>query len=180
MQNRYEELRHIHGWDEIDMHFVHQGVDETTPLIVHKTGLEHCLNNNTDTLNDMYHLAFEPIVMAQSSEELKAKLGPLIKNRGILGCYLQTELGHGSNVNQLETTATYIPENDEFEIHSPTLTSMKWWPGGLGKTANYAVVQAQLILPKNKNMGPHLFLVQLRSMGESIQSYIKLCIILTM
>jgi hypothetical protein len=31
-------------------------------------------------------------------------------------------LGHGSNVQGLETTATYIPESDEFEIDSPTLT----------------------------------------------------------
>ena len=31
-------------------------------------------------------------------------------------------LGHGSNVQGLETTATYIPASDEFEIDSPTLT----------------------------------------------------------
>ena len=31
-------------------------------------------------------------------------------------------LGHGSNVQGLETTATYIPNTDEFEIDSPTLT----------------------------------------------------------
>jgi hypothetical protein len=24
-------------------------------------------------------------------------------------------------------------------LHSPTLTSTKWWPGGLGKTATHAV-----------------------------------------
>jgi hypothetical protein len=31
-------------------------------------------------------------------------------------------LGHGSNVQGLETTATYIPVSDEFELDSPTLT----------------------------------------------------------
>jgi hypothetical protein len=31
-------------------------------------------------------------------------------------------LGHGSNVQGLETTSTYIPGSDEFEINSPTLT----------------------------------------------------------
>lgn len=81
-------------------------------------------------------------------------------------CYLQTELGHGSNVNCLETTATYIPEVQEFEIHSPTLTSNKWWVGGLGKTATHGVIQAKLILPGGKDMGPHLFLIQLRSLGK--------------
>ena len=40
----------------------------------------------------------------------------------VAGSYAQTELGHGSNVRGLETTATFIPETDEFELHSPTLT----------------------------------------------------------
>lgn len=91
--------------------------------------------------------------------------GALIANRGILGCYLQTELGHGSQVSRLETTATYIPSTREFEIHSPTLTSTKWWVGALGKTATHGVVQAQLILD-GKSRGPHLFLVQLRSLDD--------------
>lgn len=78
-------------------------------------------------------------------------------------CYLQTELGHGTNVAALETTATYIPETREFELHSPTLTSSKWWVGALGKTATHGVVQARLILPSGKDVGPHLFFIQLRS-----------------
>ncbi|MBA0859225.1 hypothetical protein Goshw_004587, partial [Gossypium schwendimanii] len=63
----------------------------------------------------------------------------------IIGCYAQTELGHGSNVQGLETTATFDPETDEFVIHSPTLTSSKWWPGGLGKVSTHALVYARLI-----------------------------------
>ena len=93
------------------------------------------------------------------------KYGALTRTRGIIGCYLQTELGHGSNVARLETTATYLSATREFEIHSPTLASTKWWIGGLGKTATHGVVQARLILPDTKDMGPHLFLVQLRSLG---------------
>ena len=104
--------------------------------------------------------------MSQGSPELIAKYGSLISNRGILGCYLQTELGHGTNVAQLETTATYMPESEVFEIHSPTLTSTKWWIGCLGKTATHGVVQARLILPSGKDAGPHLFFVQLRSLED--------------
>ena len=85
----------------------------------------------------------------------------------MIRCYLQTELGHGSNVARLETTSTYIPETHEFEINSPSLTSTKWWVGGLGKSATHGVVQAKLILPDGKDMGPHLFFVQLRSLGLS-------------
>jgi acyl-CoA oxidase len=111
-------------------------------------------------------IAFEPVLLSQADEELLKKYAGLIVHRGIIGCYLQTELGHGTNVTALETTATYIPESREFEIHSPTLTSSKWWVGALGKTATHGVVQAKLILPDGTDMGPHLFFVQLRSLGD--------------
>ena len=41
--------------------------------------------------------------------------------------------------------AVYDPSSEEFELNSPSLTSFKWWPGGLGRTASHAVVMAQLI-----------------------------------
>ena len=37
----------------------------------------------------------------------------------------QTELGHGSFIRGLELVATYHEEDQEFELHSPTLTSYK-------------------------------------------------------
>lgn len=78
---------------------------------------------------------FIPTIFGQGTEEQKKKfLIPALKYE-IIGCYAQTELGHGSNVQGLETTATYIPETDEFEINSPYLTASKWWIGGLGRTA---------------------------------------------
>ena len=79
----------------------------------------------------------------------------------IIGTYAQTEMGHGTFIRGLETTATYDPKTEEFVLHSPSITAYKWWPGGLGKTANYAVVMAQLITQGQKR-GPHPFIVQLR------------------
>ncbi|KAF2021490.1 acyl-coenzyme A oxidase 1 [Aaosphaeria arxii CBS 175.79] len=81
----------------------------------------------------------------------------------IIGCYAQTELGHGSNVRGLETTATWSPEDKTFIIHSPHLTASKWWIGSLGRTANHAVVMAQLII-NGKSFGPHPFVVQIRDL----------------
>ena len=76
----------------------------------------------------------------------------------MIGCYAQTELGHGSNVAGLETTATLDKSIDKWIIHSPTITSTKFWPGGLGLWANHAVVFAQCIVEEN-NYGIFAFLV---------------------
>ncbi len=63
----------------------------------------------------------------------------------LLGCFAMTETGHGSDVQSLETTATYDRETDEFVIHSPTKTSRKDYIGGAAETARMAAVFAQLI-----------------------------------
>ena len=46
------------------------------------------------------------------SEEQKAHYVPQANNLNIIGCYAQTELGHGSNVAGLESLATYDPETE--------------------------------------------------------------------
>ena len=78
-----------------------------------------------------------------------------------IGCFAMTELGHGSNVAGVETTATYIKETRQFELHTPTRTAAKWWIGAAGKTANMAVVLAQLIV-EGQNHGVHMFVVPIR------------------
>lgn len=62
----------------------------------------------------------------------------------------------------LETTAKYDPASQTFVIHSPTLTAMKFWPGGLGKTATHAIIMARLLL-QGKDLGMHSFIVPLRN-----------------
>ncbi|KAF7297428.1 Acyl-coenzyme A oxidase [Mycena indigotica] len=145
MTRRLLELQDIHQWSAEDLSVAFAYLDDGLPIGLH-------------------NIAFEPIFRLQASPELSAKYSVLIANKGIHGCYLQTELAHGSNVGRLETTATYLPDTREFDIHSPTLTSTKWWIGALGKTATHGVVQAKLILPGGKDMGPHLFFVQLRDL----------------
>ncbi|KAL4175778.1 hypothetical protein KRP22_000737 [Phytophthora ramorum] len=97
------------------------------------------------------------------TDKQQTKWMEMAKQWRMVGCYAQTELGHGSNMRGLETTATYIPATDEFEIHSPTLTSMKWWPGALARTANFGVVYARLLLG-GEDYGVHNFMVQLRDL----------------
>ena len=73
---------------------------------------------------------FIPSLLSQASPEQQAEWLPKAMGLQLIGTYAQTELGHGTFVRGLETTATYDPEAQEFVAHSPTLTSTKWWPGG--------------------------------------------------
>jgi len=99
----------------------------------------------------------------QGSEEQHEKFLKPAQAYKIIGCYAQTELGHGSNVRGLETTATWNSDDKTFTLHSPYLTSSKWWIGSLGRTANWAVVMAQLVID-GKGYGPHPFVLQIRDM----------------
>nr|BAN20496.1 acyl-CoA oxidase [Riptortus pedestris] len=109
----------------------------------------------------LHYVMFLPTLMGQGTVEQQAYWIGKAWNCQILGTYAQTELGHGTYIRGLETTSHYDPDNEEFILHSPTLTSYKWWPGGLGHSANYAIVLAQLHT-KGECHGIHAFIVQLR------------------
>lgn len=79
----------------------------------------------------------------------------------LLGCFAMTETGHGSDVQSIETTASYDPGSEEFIINSPTPSSRKDYIGGAAETARVAAVFAQLITG-GTNHGVHCFVVPLR------------------
>ncbi|KIX93956.1 uncharacterized protein Z520_10293 [Fonsecaea multimorphosa CBS 102226] len=99
----------------------------------------------------------------QMSDEQKKIWIPKAERFEIFGSYCQTELGHGSNVKGIETTATFDSETDEFLINSPTISSTKYWIGATGVWATHGIVVARLII-RGKDYGNHLFLVQLRNL----------------
>jgi acyl-CoA oxidase len=85
-----------------------------------------------------------------------------IINLELLGCFAMTETGHGSDVQSIETTATYDPATEEFVIDSPTPSSRKDYIGGAAQTARVAAVFAQLITPDGQNHGVHCLVVPIR------------------
>lgn len=101
----------------------------------------------------------------QMSDEQKAIWVPKAERFEIFGSYAQTELGHGSNVRGLETTATFDKDTDEFVVNSPTLSSTKYWIGTTGVWATHSIVVARLIID-GKEYGNHLFLTQIRDLDS--------------
>lgn len=105
---------------------------------------------------------FMTTLLGQGTEEQQAQwLSRAWHMDGVVGTYAQTELGHGTYIRGLETRADYDPERQEFVLNTPTQSAYKWWPGGLGNTANVAIVLAQLYI-QGKHHGLQSFLVRIR------------------
>jgi acyl-CoA oxidase len=144
-----------HGWDHADYKMAEYLVDDVSPYFLHME-------------------MFRTTIREQASDAQRAYWMPQIEKWQIIGAYAQTELGHGSNVRGLELEARWDHQAKQFILHSPTLTASKWWNGTLGRTANHAIVVAQLLLPRQGtspaekveyvSYGPHPFIVQVRDM----------------
>jgi acyl-CoA oxidase len=82
-----------------------------------------------------------------------------------MGCFAMTEVGHGSNVQALGTTATYDPATEEFVITTPDPSARKDWIGNAARHAELAVVFAQLEVGGTGH-GVHALVVPLRRDGH--------------
>ncbi|UZJ55372.1 hypothetical protein CBS101457_004692 [Exobasidium rhododendri] len=151
---RLLEIAEREDWDTQQIVEAAVGLDLQSPITIH-------------------WIAFVPVIIGQGSNEQVEKWAEPAMSHQHLGCYLQTELGHGTNVQALETLAEYNEKTDCFDLHSPTLTSTKWWAGGAGTTSTHGIVQAQLII-KGKRYGPHLFYTPLRDIttGEVLPNIV--------
>ncbi|KAH8811894.1 acyl-CoA dehydrogenase/oxidase C-terminal [Xylogone sp. PMI_703] len=141
---RLRQLQVKHNWTNTEYHVANDLISEPGPYGLHASMFLTTLREQGTP--EQHKLFLEP------AEQYK-----------YIGCYAQTELGHGSNVRGLETTATWNPEDKTFTLHSPDLTAAKWWIGSLGRTANHAVVMAQLIID-GKSYGPHPFVCNIRDL----------------
>ncbi|WP_257158941.1 acyl-CoA dehydrogenase family protein [Corynebacterium cystitidis] len=79
----------------------------------------------------------------------------------IPGCYGMTEFGRGSDVQSLGTTITYMPDDDEFEIHTPTPQDRKAYIGNAANHGELAAIFGQLIVG-DENQGVHCIIVPVR------------------
>ncbi len=95
------------------------------------------------------------------TDEQRARYLPAVATLELPGCFAMSELGHGSNVRDLETTATYDADADELVVHTPAETSRKEWIGNAAAHGHMATVFAQLVVA-GESQGVHAVLVPLR------------------
>ncbi|MEV7728675.1 acyl-CoA dehydrogenase [Streptomyces sp. NPDC087917] len=93
-------------------------------------------------------------------DDPRRDLGPVIALRST-GVFLCTEVGHGNDAPNLETTAVFEPATGGFTLNTPSARAQKYMPNtstvGGPKTA---VVAARLVA-RGVDLGPFLFLAPL-------------------
>ncbi|XP_069050723.1 peroxisomal acyl-coenzyme A oxidase 1 isoform X1 [Lepisosteus oculatus] len=136
------------------------GISDPEEIYCYKS----CVHRGRPEPLDLHLGMFLPTLLNQATPEQQDTFFMRAWNLEIIGTYAQTEMGHGTHIRALETTATYDPSTQEFVLNSPTVSSIKWWPGGLGKTSNHAIVLAQLYTQGHCH-GLHAFIVPIRNMS---------------
>jgi acyl-CoA oxidase len=104
---------------------------------------------------------FGAAVLHLGTAEHHAKWLPDIMDLTVPGAFAMTEIGHGSDVASIGTTATYDPETGEFVLNTPFRAAWKEYLGNAAKDGIAAVVFAQLIT-RGVNHGVHAFYVPIR------------------
>ncbi|MDA0329225.1 MAG: acyl-CoA dehydrogenase family protein [Gemmatimonadetes bacterium] len=94
-----------------------------------------------------------------------------IGSAALPGCYAMTETGHGSNVRDLETTATYDHATRELVVDTPHEGAGKDYIGNAAVHGQLATVFSRLIVD-GEDHGVHAVLVPIRSFeGNAWMAY---------
>ena len=101
--------------------------------------------------------AFLNTIEMLGNEQQAEKWRKIVLNGQSFGGYGQTQLGHGSNVQGLETQAHYDQKKQVFRFRSPKNTSAKYWPGVLGLVCTHSVIQAKTFV-KGEPIGVQTFI----------------------
>lgn len=114
---------------------------------------------------------FGAAILHLGTEEHHKKWLPDVLSLKLPGAFAMTEIGHGSDVDNVATTATYDVETEEFVINTPHREAWKEFLGNAALHGQAAVVFAQLITSGTThklvnhglvNHGVHAFFVPIR------------------
>ena len=99
--------------------------------------------------------------IVQLGTERHLQFLPGLMDMSVPGAFAMTEIGHGSDVASIATTATYDEKSHEFVINTPFRAGWKEYLGNAGVHGKAAVVFAQLIT-KGVSHGVHAFYTPIR------------------
>ncbi|GAB5521093.1 MAG: acyl-CoA dehydrogenase [Rhodothermales bacterium] len=107
------------------------------------------------------------------TEQHHAEYLPDVGTLALPGCFAMTERSHGSNVRELETTATYDTETKTFFVETPRELAHKEYIGNAAAHGQMSVVFAQLITQGERH-GVHAFLVPIRTAEGTVLPGIRI------
>ena len=106
------------------------------------------------------------------TEAQRRELLPAAASLELPGCFAMSEVGHGSDVANLETSATWEPETRTFVLHTPRESARKDWVGGAAQHAQAATVFAQLEA-HGERQGVHAFVVPIRDASGTMREGVR-------
>lgn len=121
------------------------------------------LDPSVETVLGVHYFLFRPAIEGSGTIEQIRRYAPDTIMARLIGSFAMTEMGTGSNVPGIETTATFDEKTQEFILNTPSLTATKWWIGGVADVATHTILFARLIV-KGEDHGIQMFVVQLRDM----------------
>ncbi|HET9124791.1 MAG TPA: acyl-CoA dehydrogenase [Solirubrobacteraceae bacterium] len=89
------------------------------------------------------------------------------------GCFAMSEAGHGSDVQNLLTTATYDRDTQEFVVDTPVDAAHKDYIGNAARDGRMAVVFAQLHVG-TRSHGVHALLVPIRDEAGNVMEGVRI------
>ncbi len=89
------------------------------------------------------------------------------------GAFAMSESGHGSNVQNVQTRATYDPESQEFVVKTPTEEDRKDYIGNAARDGRLAAVFCQLVVG-GEERGVHCVLVPLRDEAGTVHAGVRI------
>lgn len=115
---------------------------------------------------------FGGTILKLGTERHHEKLLKGIDNLDAVGCFGLTELGYGNNAVEMETTAIYDKETQEFIINTPSAIAQKYWITNGAIHAKHCAVFAQLSVD-GKQHGIHGIVVRIRDEDLNVMPGVK-------
>lgn len=134
--------------------------DEPAKLVVTSEMLGHA-NLSLFVKSGVQFGLFAGVIANLGTERHHSEFLPRALDCSLLGCFAMTEADHGSDVQSLETTATYDHDTDEIIVNTPHPRAHKEYIGNAARDGRMAAVFAQLLVD-GTNHGVHCVLVPIR------------------